>query len=124
VPTIPIEIVFAPMVVIPPCARNAWKKSEIIVNITVANGPTMIEDIGVPIGWEQEPVTGTGMCHTDIMKTADPTSASIGMYDRFSLARFLICHTPTAANAIAIAYQMMHHSGVSIPSDICMSDLG
>jgi hypothetical protein len=69
----------------------------------------MIEDIGVPIGCEQEPVTGTGMCHTDMMKTADPINASIGMYERLSAARFLIYHTPTAAKTIATAYQMMHH---------------
>ena len=70
----------APMVVMPPCARKtAWKNSTMIEMITVAKGPTMMAASGVPQGWEQEPVTGQGMCMEEITNTATPTMARKGL---------------------------------------------
>ena len=50
------------------------------VTAATGNGPTMIAAIGVPQGWELDPVTGTGTCHTEITSTAADISASIGRY--------------------------------------------
>ena len=51
----------------------------------VARGPMIIDASAVPFGCELEPVTGTGMCQTDITKTAAPISASMDMYAGFAL---------------------------------------
>jgi hypothetical protein len=88
VPTIPIENVFAPIVVIPPCPMNVWKNRAIADMTTVEKGPIIIAAKGVPTGCEHEPVTGTGMCQTDITKTAAPINPTKDMYAGFIL-RFL-----------------------------------
>ncbi len=79
VPIIPIEIVFAPIVVIPPCPMNVWKNRAIADITTVGKGPMIIAAIGVPTGCEHDPVTGTGMCQTDITNTAAPIKPTVDM---------------------------------------------
>src|SRR5271157_4239648 len=79
-PTIPIEKSFAPIVVNPPCPTNVWKKRDTAEITATGNGPTRMAAIGVPQGWELDPVTGTGMCHIEITSTAAPISANIGRY--------------------------------------------
>jgi hypothetical protein len=83
-------------------------------------GPTMIAAMGVPQGWELDPVTGTGICHTEITSTAAPISANMGTYLGLSFVFCLICTTPTAINAIAIIHQRIIHCGSKIPSLMCI----
>ncbi len=94
VPTIPIENVFAPIVVIPPCPMNVWKNNAIADITTVGKGPMIIAAIGVPIGCEHEPVTGTGMCQTDITNTAAPKRPTVDMYAGSSFASCLYLSCP------------------------------
>ena len=59
-----------------------------LVMATVPKGPMIMEAKAVPFGWELDPVTGTGMCQTDITKTAAPIKASIDMYAGFAFRVF------------------------------------
>ena len=117
----PMEIVFAPIVVIPPCPMNVWKNNAIADITTVGKGPIIIAARGVPTGCEHEPVTGTGMCQTEITKTAAPIKPTADMYAGLILRFLDICMAPMATNAAANMYQAMHHWGVRIPSEMCVS---
>jgi len=81
----------------------------------------IIEDMGVPTGWDDEPVMGTGMCHTEITKTTAPIRDNLGRYTGSSLMRLLIIRRPRPIKIIDIAYQKKIHFGSRIPSEICMS---
>ena len=121
VPTIPMENSFAPSAVIPPCPMNVWKNSAIADTTMVAPGPMIIAAIGVPTGCEHDPVTGTGMCHTDMTKTAAPMRPTRDMYDGLSLRLAANCLVPTYTKAPAIRNQIRHQYHVSIPSAMCNS---
>ncbi len=56
----PLDMSFAPIVVIPPCPTNVWKNRAIADMTVTGNGPSIIAANGVPTGCEHEPVTGTG----------------------------------------------------------------
>ncbi len=56
VPTMPMDIVFAPRVVNPPCPMKVWKSKAIAEITTVGKGPIIMAAIAVPVGWEQDPV--------------------------------------------------------------------
>ena len=96
VPTIPIDsYVFVLIVVIPPCPTNVWKNNA-IADITTVGKLMIIAAIGVPIGCEHEPVTGTGMCQTDITNTAALPSPTVDMYAGSILRlAFIICLAPS-----------------------------
>ncbi len=75
----------------------------------VARGPITIDDSAVPFGWELEPVTGTGMCQTDITKTAAPMRASMDMYAGFAFRVWAIFLAPIATKNMATRYHAMLH---------------
>ena len=81
----------------------------------------MMEARGVPTGWDEEPVTGTGICQTEITKTTAPTRDKRGRYTGSTLMRLLIIRRLSAINKTDIAYQKKIHFGSRIPSEICMS---
>jgi hypothetical protein len=107
-------------VVIPPCPINVWKKRAIADITTVGNGPMIIAAMGVPTGCEHEPVTGTGMCQTDITKTAAPKRATVDMYAGLILRLADNCLAPTNTKTDATRYQIKHQYHVSIPSAMCV----
>lgn len=109
VPTMPMDKVFAPMVVMPPCPRNVWKNSAIAEITTVGNGPIIIAAIAVPAGCEHDPVTGTGMCQTDITKTAAPKSPTMDMYAGLIFRLFDISYAPIATKMAATINQVIAH---------------
>ena len=87
---------------------------------TVANGPMIIEARGVPTGWDDEPVTGTGMCHTEMTKTTAPISEIRGRYEGSAAMRLLIMRNPSAMKIAEIMNQKTIHCGSRIPSEICI----
>jgi hypothetical protein len=97
---------------------KAWKKRAIALITTVANGPIIIAARGVPTGCEDEPVTGTGMCHTEITKTTAPSREIRGRYDGSFLMRLSIILSPRAMNIPDITNQNKIHCGSRIPSEI------
>ena len=115
----PIENVFAPRVVSPPCATNAWKNKAIALITTVANGPMTIAERGVPTGWDEEPVMGTGMCHTEMTKITAPIRDMRERYDGSSLMRLLMVRSPSAIKSADIKNQNITHCGSRIPSEMC-----
>jgi hypothetical protein len=80
----------------------------------------IMEAMGVPTGWDDEPVTGTGMCQTEITKTTAPNRPILGRYTGSSLMRLLIIRRPRAINMADIANQKKTHSGLRIPSEMCI----
>jgi hypothetical protein len=98
---------------------NVWKNRAITDITIVAPGPMIIAAMGVPTGCEHDPVTGTGMCHTDMTKTAAPMSPTNDMYDGLILRLAVNCLVPTNTKAAATRYQIKHQYHVRIPSAIC-----
>jgi hypothetical protein len=99
---------------------KVWKNKAIADMTIVGPGPIIIAAIGVPTGCEHDPVTGTGMCQTEITKTAAPIRPTTDMYDGL-IARFAdSCLAPAYTKIPARIYQNIHHSGVSIPSAMCI----
>lgn len=96
------------------------KKSAIELTTAVAKGPMRIAARGVPTGCEEEPVTGTGMCHTEITKTTAPMSEILGRYDGSDAMHLFIIRRPSAMKTADIAYQNRIHCGSRTPSEICM----
>ncbi len=79
--------------------------------------------MGVPMGWEEEPVTGTGMCHTLITVTAAPSTPSIGRYTALASDLRRTRWTPTATKAPERRYHRTIHNGGRIPSEMCKAFL-
>lgn len=78
-PTIPIEKVLAPRVVIPPCASSsAWKSKAIIERTDVTMGPNMTAAKPEPVGCELLPVT-EGSFSAEMTKMNAPISARSGL---------------------------------------------
>jgi len=98
---------------------NAWKKRAIALITTAANGPMTIAARGVPTGWDEEPVTGTGICHTEMTKTTAPIRDMRGRYDGSSLMRSLMMRSPNPIKSADIKNQNNTHCGSRIPSEIC-----
>ena len=78
----------------------------------------MIAERGVPTGCEDEPVTGTGICQTEITKTTAPRREILGRYDGSSLMRLFIMRKPRAMNIPDIMNHNKIHFGSRIPSEI------
>src|SRR3989337_387199 len=89
------------------------------VIIVVAKGPMTNAASGVPTGWDEEPVTGTGICHTDITKTTAPIRETLGRYDGSSLIRFFIIRKLRIMKIRDIANQNKIQCISRIPSEMC-----
>src|SRR3989337_3890882 len=97
---------------------KAWKNRAIALITTVANGPIIIAERGVPTGCEDEPVTGTGMCHTEMTKTTATRREILGRYDGSSRIRLFIVLSPRAMNIPDITNQNKIHCSSRIPSEM------
>jgi len=120
-----METILAPQVLKPPCARNrAWMKSARAPRTVLINGPTRIAPNGVPQGWEQLPVTGTGTGKTEIRKITAPAIPRRGTKPLTSLVFLLIMIMPITTKIAAITYHTAAHFAGNIPSAMCIACAG
>ncbi len=77
----------APQVVMPPWAKKrAWKRRAMPPMRAETAGPMITDAMGVPQGWEQVPLMGTGMGNREKMKMRAPMRAICGPRDRSLLS--------------------------------------
>jgi len=88
------------------------------------NGPTKIAPKGVPHGWEQLPVTGTGTGRTEIRKIAAPAIPRRGISPLTSRVFLLMMRMPITTNMTAITYHIPAQFAGKIPSAMCIAYAG
>jgi hypothetical protein len=118
-PAIPMEKMFAPRVVNPPCAKsNAWNMRTMAERSDVVAGPYRITDNPVPVGWEDEPVTD-GICSEESTNINAPDTASTSFCSGLSRNIFATFRAPHTTKGIATKNQNKHQIGGKKPSAMC-----